>query len=164
MEYPEIFNRVIEVVLRNEGGDAIVENPSDPGGLTRWGVSQRSYPLLDIRNLTKERAIDIYYQDYWLKGDFELLTNPDLILDLFDMSVNVGLRTAIKLLQRMVGTIDDGYIGQITTNAISSFEDDIVEEYKKRRKLFYVTLAQNKPTLRVFLKGWLARVDGCKFN
>jgi lysozyme family protein len=161
MDYPKIFLDCIEVVLRNEGG--ISDNPNDPGGYTNMGLTQRNYPMEDLKNLTKDKAIAIYYRDYWLPMDVDLLNNPELILQVFDMGVNSGIRMGIKLLQRMVGTIDDGFIGQITVKAVNDFSGDVVDEYKKRRKLFYVTLAQNKPSLRVFLKGWLSRVDWTHF-
>jgi len=161
MIYPKIFERCIEIILKNEGG--LVDHPSDPGGLTNMGITQRNYPLEDIKNLTKEKATAIYYRDYWLPMDLELLNNPDLILQIFDMGVNSGMRTSIKILQRLIGTIADGYIGQMTIRAIEDFNGDIVEEYIKRRKLFYVTLSQNKPELRKFLKGWLKRTEHTKF-
>jgi hypothetical protein len=52
----------------------------------------------------------------------------------------------------------------MTVRAIEDFNGDIVEEYTKRRKLFYVTLAQSKPELRIFLKGWLRRIEKTKFT
>ena len=161
MDYPEIFLRIIEVILRNEGG--YVNHPSDPGGATNMGITKRNYPQEDIKNLTKEKAIFLYYRDYWLPMNLELLNDPNLILHVFDMGVNTGITMGVKLLQRIVGTKDDGQLGPKTAKAVQDYQDDIVEEYKKRRKLFYVTLAQNKPTLRVFLKGWLNRVDTTSF-
>jgi lysozyme family protein len=96
--------------------------------------------------------------------NLELLSDPNLILHLFDFGVNSGTGTAIKILQRLVGATPDGGIGRLTVQAIADFDGDIVEEYIKRRKLFYVTLAQDKPQFRVFLKGWLKRVDNTKFK
>jgi len=162
MTYPKIFEDCVEIILEHEGG--WVNHPNDPGGETNMGITKRNYPNEDIKNLTKDKAIHIYYKDYWLPMNLELLNNPELILHLFDFGVNAGPKTAIKILQRLVGADDDGYIGQETTNAIANFQDDIVEEYIKRRKLFYVTLAQEKPKLRVFLKGWLARIERTKFK
>ena len=127
------------------------------------GITKRNYPNEDIKNLTKEKAIHYYYRDYWMPMDLDLLNDPNLILEVFDMGVNSGIRTAIKILQRIVGTTDDGILGKITASAVQNYGGDIVDGYKKRRKLFYVTLAQNKPNLRVFLKGWLNRVDNCRF-
>ena len=79
------------------------------------------------------------------------------------MSVSAGIKMAIKLLQRLVGVKDDGILGDVTARAVREFNGDVEAEYRKRRKLFYVTLVQKKEELRVFIKGWLARVDKCHF-
>ena len=57
------FVRAIDRVLIHEGGDA--DDPRDPGGRTRWGISQRTYPTLDIRRLTRTEAIALYRRDFW---------------------------------------------------------------------------------------------------
>ena len=63
------FARAIERVLDHEGGDA--DDPRDPGGKTRWGISQRAYPFLDLSTLTREGAIALYRRDAWtpIRGD-----------------------------------------------------------------------------------------------
>jgi lysozyme family protein len=161
MEYPQIFSRAIEVVLRNEGGYS--NRPSDKGGETNFGISKAQYPNEDIKNLTKDKAIAIYYRDYWIPMDLEILSNTDLILQLLDMGVLAGPRTAIKLLQRLVGTIADGFLGQMTLKAINEFDGDVVDEYTKRRKLFYVTLVQKDESQRPNLKGWINRISKTHF-
>jgi lysozyme family protein len=60
------FDDIIEVVLEHEGG--YVNDPQDPGGETNFGVAKRSHPDVDIKNLTKDGAKEIYYQDYWIKN------------------------------------------------------------------------------------------------
>lgn len=71
-EYNYNFTRSIAFVLSVEGG--LVNNPADPGGLTKYGISQRSYPDLDIRNLSIEDAKEIYFRDYWTPaGCYSLL-------------------------------------------------------------------------------------------
>ena len=60
------FARAIERVLEHEGGDA--DDPRDPGGKTRWGISQRAYPFLDLSTLTREAAIALYRRDAWTPG------------------------------------------------------------------------------------------------
>jgi lysozyme family protein len=161
MEYPEIFNDCIEIILKNEGG--YVEHPLDPGGATNMGITHRNYPNEDIKNLTKEKAIHLYYRDYWTPMGLEQLLNRDLVLAVFDMGVNSGIRNAIKILQRLVGVTDDGFIGTKTLMAIDTYKGDIVSEYNERRKLFYTNLAKRRPELGVFLTGWLNRVKHTKF-
>jgi lysozyme family protein len=159
--YPEIFNKCVSVILRNEGG--YVNHPLDPGGETNMGITKRNYPLEDIKNLTKEKAISLYYRDYWIPMNLELLNDEDLILQVFDMGVNAGPKTAIKLLQRIVGTKDDGALGPITVGAVANYQGDIEEAYIKKRKLFYIAIAQSKPDQQVFLKGWINRVEKTRF-
>lgn len=81
------FARCIEFVLAEEGGT--VNDPHDPGGLTKYGISQRSYPDVDILRLTLDDATAIYRRDYWdkIRGD-ELPAGIDLLV--FDSAVNQG--------------------------------------------------------------------------
>lgn len=161
MAYPEIFSKCIKVVLRNEGG--YVNHPNDPGGETNFGIAKRFYPNEDIKNLTKERAIEIFYKDYWLPMNLEDIENEELILQLFDFGVNVGRKVAIRVLQRLIKVDDDGIIGKETITAINTQDQSIVDKFKRRRKIFYMNLAAKKPKLEVFLMGWLRRVDKTKF-
>ena len=52
------FDEIIEVTLHHEGG--YVHDPSDLGGETNYGIAKRFYPDVDIKNLTKEGAKEIY--------------------------------------------------------------------------------------------------------
>jgi len=159
--YPFIFLTCIEVILRNEGG--YINHPSDPGGETKFGICKRYYPDLDIKNLTREKAIEIYYKDYWLKMNLQGIRKSEVVLELFDMGVNVGIRMATKLAQKLVHAFADGVIGPETTGKINDFPADFTELYKCDRKKFYIALARRKPEFSLFLKGWLNRVDKCKF-
>lgn len=108
------FLRALELVLRHEGG--LVDDPRDPGGLTQFGISQRAYPNVDIRALTKLKAGEIYHADYWLpiRGD-EL---PEAVaIVLFDMAVNMGRDRAVRLLQRALNIPQDGLLGPRTIAA-----------------------------------------------
>ena len=60
------FDDIIEVVLHHEGG--YVHDPKDLGGETNFGIAGRFYPDVDIKNLTKSDAINIYYNEYWKPG------------------------------------------------------------------------------------------------
>jgi lysozyme family protein len=64
MNYDPIFNKLIGPLLNREGG--YVNNPNDRGGATKFGISQASYPSLNIATLTRPEAEKIYYNNYWL--------------------------------------------------------------------------------------------------
>ena len=163
MTYPELFTKCIAIILnpQHEGGYA--NNPKDPGGETNYGISKRSFPHLDIKNLTIGRAIAIYYTNYWIPMKLTGIDNDELVLHVFDHGVNAGTKTAIQMLQRLVGVEDDGDIGNETLRAIREYNGDVTTDYIKRRKLFYITLVQKRPASRIFLKGWLLRVNSTKF-
>ena len=105
----ENFDRCIRaVVLSEEGG--LSDHPQDPGGLTKYGISRRAYPDLDIRRLTMDDAIELYRRDYWNPVHGTDLP-PPLALLLFDAAVNQGAGTAVRLLQKAVGVTEDGNFG-----------------------------------------------------
>ena len=166
----DLFKLCMTIVLFNEGGYS--NHPLDPGRATLKGVTQSVYdhyrlkkglPLQGVILMTDDEMHDIYWTLYWQPMNLELLNDEDLSLQVFDFGVNGGIRTSIKLLQRLVGTTDDGYLGKMTADAIAKYTGNILDDFIKRRKLFYVTLAQNKPELKAFLKGWLARCDNTHF-
>ena len=91
------FDEIVEVTLHHEGG--YVHDPKDLGGETNFGIAKRFYPDVDIKNLTEEKATDIYRADYWDKNRVEEL--PEQLRHVFfDMCVNQGRGTAVKILQR----------------------------------------------------------------
>ena len=96
------FDRAIEFVLRWEGG--LANHGADPGGLTNYGISKASYPDLDIANLTKEQAIDIYRRDYWQRSGADKMAWPLCLVHL-DSAVNAGVGKAQKWLAESGGDV-----------------------------------------------------------
>ena len=95
------FEHVIGKVIEHEGG--YVNDPHDAGGETNFGISKRWFPDLDIKNLTKEDAINIYYNNYWIPAKVDRLPN-DLRSTYFDMCVNMGQSQAVKILQQAINS------------------------------------------------------------
>jgi Glycosyl hydrolase 108 len=127
--------RVIPFLWEHEG-TSYENDKDDPGGETRWGVDKRSHPNVDIKNLTEKEATEIYWSE-WLKYACDHLPSPlDWIF--FDAAVNCGLSRALKFLNL-------------------SGRDP--KKFQNERRGFYNRLAEHKPVLKKFLKGWLARVD-----
>ena len=152
-----MFNQVIEVILKHEGGYA--HNPNDPGGETNYGISKRSYPELNIRELTRDHAKEIYKQDYWQPLRLFMIDNANVCLEIFDFAVNAGVSRSVKTAQKLAGTEDDGILGGITAKAINEYEGDFVKTFKHARIIFYESLAKNNSKLNIFLKGWINRVN-----
>jgi lysozyme family protein len=145
------FNLAIDTVLTNEGG--LVDNPSDPGGLTNFGISQRSYPTVDIRNLTRETAAAIYQRDFW---HYDAVQLQPMATKIFDMSVNMG-HAAIRILQTCLGVTVDGIWGPGTCAAVNAAGDSLLSDYRLALGRHYQNLVLANPALAQFLKGWLRR-------
>lgn len=147
------FDQVFDKLIGHEGG--YVFNPHDPGGETKFGISKRSYPHLDIHSLTLADAKTIYKRDFWDRAQCDKLA-PDLALDLFDGAVNSGIGQSIRWLQRAVGVADDGVVGPLTLAAINREDDSsaIRARYNGQRLDFMTRLS----TWDVFGKGWARRI------
>ena len=151
------FDEIIEQVLEHEGG--YVDDPTDSGGQTKYGISKRAYPDEDIKALTVERAKELYKRDYWDR--FKVANLPDRIRHIyFDMCVNMGGGRATKILQEACNNknsykIDvDGGIGKNTIKASANLEDFRLRAY---RVMFYAELVMKKPEQMKFWVGWFRR-------
>lgn len=91
------FARCLAFVLKWEGGDKVTRDPHDPGGTTKYGISQRAHPTLDIERLTAVQAAGIYETAYWKPAGADILPWP-LNLCVFDCAVNQGISVARRLL------------------------------------------------------------------
>ncbi|HRH28260.1 MAG TPA: glycosyl hydrolase 108 family protein [Aquabacterium sp.] len=146
------FDQAFERLIGHEGG--YVNDPRDPGGETKFGISKRSYPAEDIKGLTLERAKAIYRRDFWGVAGCDAV--PDAMkFDLFDMAVNSGPVTAIKTLQRSVGVTPDGLLGPITLQALNSTPAPRLVARFNGHRLDFMTDLKTWP---VFGKGWAKRV------
>ena len=170
----ERFKKLLPVILEHEGGATFTNDPADPGGATKYGISLRflktqgkagdmdhdgDVDAEDTKLLDQATAAKVYYDKFYLSSKAELLPTDRLALQHFDHAVNAGLRSAAKLLQRTAKVAVDGAIGPMTLQAVNMmFYEVAEEEYYRQRCAFYVSLANDKPKLKKFLKGWLNRV------
>lgn len=149
-----MFRDYIERVLSHEGG--YVNDPRDPGGETRWGISKRSYPHVDIKRLTRDDAITIYERDFWRRVQGDRLPRQ-FAFQALDAAVNHGIENAVRWMQRAAGVADDGYIGPMTLAAVARTDPaDLVLKFNAERLEFYARLS----TFDAFGRGWTRRVAG----
>lgn len=146
------FNKVIDLVLKHEGG--FVNDPNDPGGVTKYGISKKAFPDLDIKSLTIEDAKSIYYKHYWEPCKANELPE-DIRYIHFDTAVNQGLNKAAKILQRAAGVADDGIIGPITLKASQKVTKNLYGAY---RLYDYCQIVRHNPNLGIYIGGWSNRV------
>ena len=149
------FNKAFKKVLKFEGG--YVNDKSDSGGETKYGISKKAFPNLDIKNLTLNEAKEIYKKVYWdrIKGD-EIKSQKIAEL-IFDTAVNMGAYFAIKSAQKILNVKQDGIIGAITLNALNNVNEEVfIKDYKLARIAKYVEIAKGDKIK--FLRGWIKRV------
>lgn len=152
---PSAFPRAVAFVIDVlEGGERPV---TDSGWLTRWGISQRSHPTIDVSRITRTDAEFIYKREYWDALKCELLPAAIALL-LFASAVNIGNTPAAKILQRAANVRQDGAIGNDTIAAAA--ESDALE-MRLRFGVYwlhhYYAVALEHPTYLQYLDGWNRR-------
>jgi len=123
-------------------------------------VAKRSHPDVDIKNLTKDGAKEIYKEHYWDGNKVDELPK-ELRHIYFDMCVNQGKSRAVKIIQRAANAKGadlkvDGGLGPMTLRAIlkSNVELQRVRAYRIK---YYADLVTRKPDLEKFYYGWFKR-------
>lgn len=149
------FDEAFERLLGHEGG--FVNHPSDPGGATRWGITQRVARANgyagDMRELPMETAKAIARRAYWdvVQAD---LAPAEVRFDLFDAAYNSGVSQAVKWLQRAVYATPDGVLGPKTLMALQAYSGAaVVARFNGHRLNMLTDLA----TWGEFGKGWTRR-------
>jgi lysozyme family protein len=148
------FDVAFDRLIGHEGG--FVDDPKDPGGETKFGISKRAYPKLDIRNLTIDQARAIYRTDYWNRVMADQYDGA-IGFQLFDIGVNSGIGTAARLLQRAVGATEDGVVGAQTVAKVRAMPVAKVLMRLNAERLEYLT---NIGGWGPFSRGWARRVAG----
>ncbi len=150
------FDTACDFIKLWEGG--YVNHPNDPGGETKYGISKRAFPYLDIKHLDYTDAKAIWKVYYWtpIKGD-ELPFSLALLL--FDFAINAGVPTAVMSLQTILNVKADGKLGPKTLAAIKArTEKELFKKLFKARLAFYFRISANRSDLSVFLTGWINRL------
>lgn len=135
------FDTCLYFSLHWEGGDS--DNPKDPGGATRQGITQKTYDRYrdkigkhrqSVFLMTEDERDAIYMVEYWtpIRGDD--LPLPVALLA-FDGAINQGVKRASLALQKSSGADADGVVGGKTVIAVA-------KEYAKNPHAYITSLAQ----------------------
>jgi lysozyme family protein len=153
-----LFEPAIEITLKNEGSE-YTQDPLDPGGATRYGISQKAFPKEDIKNLTEERAKELYRINYW---KYDGIIDQGIANKLFDAGVNMGEHTAVYLIQELVLQVvkPDGLFGPVTEDCLNRMDPQaLLTAYRAKLVAHYEEIVKNNPAEAKFLKGWTARAN-----
>ena len=127
------FYDAFDFVIAREGG--YVNDPDDPGGETKWGISKRSHPNEDIKRMTVDRAKEIYLAEYWIPTSDSLPYPADLVA--FDAAVNQGKSFA----RSMAHECGDDWIEMLF--------------YRLKR---YSGIVADRPASQKYIRGWMNRI------
>lgn len=160
------FNQAFDRLIGHEAGFS--DDAKDPGNWTggrvgvgelkgtKFGIAANTYPDIDIKNLTLDRAKAIYYRDWWLKIGADEIDGA-IVFQMWDFAVNAGMSTAKRALQRVVRVADDGQIGPRTIAAVKAMSvTDVLMRFNAQRLRYYTSLS----TWATYGKGWTNRVAG----
>lgn len=163
-------NKLIPIIKKWEGGYS--DNPNDRGGATNSGVTLAVYQLVygknktknDLKRMTNEQWNYIFTKLYWNKWKADEINNQSIANILVDWVWMSGYGT-IKKIQSLFGLTADGIVGNKTISYINSHDqEEVFNKIWNRRKSFYESLVKNNPSQKVFLKGWMNRLNTYKFQ
>jgi lysozyme family protein len=133
---------------------------------TLSGWLGRNATIDDVKRLDKETAKEIYIKNYLSGPRIDTLPD-DIVPQVFDISINSGPRTAIKIVQKTVnlagfGPIgSDGVMGPKTRNAAVAANEAMGKLFNNaiayERINFYERIIENDPSQEKFRKGWMRR-------
>lgn len=152
-----IFDTLIERVMPHEGGYLSPEEAKrqgDPGGETKFGISKRAYPNVNIKDLTRQQAIELYRKDYWndIQGDS---LPPAVAYAMLDAAINSGETRAIMWLQRAAGVAEDGKYGPVSKAAVAVANPADLMLKIMAYRLDFMTRLSN---WSINSKGWARRI------
>ena len=160
----EIFNSI----LGKEGG--YVDHPDDKGGPTKWGITQNTARAHgyrgDMRDLTREQALEILEADYWYGPRFDQVAalSSDIAAELCDTGVNMGPTVASKMLQRWLNVFNlRGKLYPRTINALRAYlgnrgkdgERVMLTSLNCTQGERYLELAEKREANESFVYGWM---------
>ncbi len=152
MNFDTAFNKLLGI----EGDYS--DHPSDPGGKTRWGVTEAVAREVgyrgDMRDLPVDLAKRIYLEKFWTPIKAEELP-VGIRYTVFDGAVNSGVGQSIKWLQRALGVVDDGMIGPKTLAAANAQNADALRMRILASRLRFMSELSTWPA---FGRGWARRI------
>jgi len=162
------FEKAFEHLISIEGG--YVFDPADRGGETKFGITKRNYPNLDIEKIDLEDARTIYFNHYWNTrrmnlDDFEY----EVAYELFDTGVNASMGTARRMLQRALNLLNrvetlfddlrvDGWIGSETLKAVKKVNKTrLLKVLNGLQFMHYYNIVESDHSQERFFAGWIGK-------
>lgn len=155
-------------ILSWEGGFADI--PQDRGGATNKGVTiatWRTYckkkgltaTVGTLRAMTQAQWNEIFKTMFWDRWQADQIADQSVANTLVDWVWASGVH-GIRRVQRILGVTADGICGPKTLAALNARDGhplfDLVQADRRR---FVEEIVSRTPSQRIFLKGWLRRIN-----
>jgi lysozyme family protein len=161
-KYSANFNKAFQSLMLLEGGYS--NDALDGGKETKYGITKKHYPHLNIKDLSLDQAKEIYYKDYWAKNHYNKIRNIKIAEKVFHITVNAGAHQSHLILQRALHAVEhktlveDGILGNITLEAINkSHPSSLLPALRSELAGFYRLIIATRPSQNKFKNGWLKR-------
>ncbi|MBE3030098.1 peptidoglycan domain protein [Campylobacter sp. RM9344] len=180
------FKQAYEVLLGlefSDPGNALHQNPTEKG-LTYMGIYEKAHPnwagwgmvhtMIDVKkgdlksaskvlmqnDFLQDLVVKFYRVNFWDKIKGDDINSQKKADEIFAFGVNVGIRTAIKTAQRVVGVVDDGNMSEASISAINRYDEvKFDKEYDKSEITYYNRLIEKKQNLKIYANGWRTRAE-----
>jgi lysozyme family protein len=134
-DFPADFQKACDDLIDKWEGTTFTATPGDAGGGTKFGISSRSYPDVDIEGLTRADAEEIYYRDFWMRPGVQAITDSQMRAKVFNMGVLMGPGVAEHL----------------------AFQCSTLDEFRQACERHFQAIVARNPGDAKFLHGWTRR-------
>lgn len=113
---------------------------------------------LDVNNYLNDMVVRFYKSQFWDRARLSEINSQRKADEIFVFGVNVGMRTAIRKTQKLVGATADGIIGSQSIKAINDFDEDLFDmQFDDLELQYYDDIIARKPSFAMFRNGWKNR-------
>ena len=178
------IEEALDILYRLEfsNEDNVLEKNATEDGWTFTGVYQGAHPNLDLwkiirqkmqqyngdmklvgsmmynNALVREMVQAFYKKEFWDKARLDEVYSQQVANEIFIAGVNMGMKKAIMMAQRLVGVTADGVVGPKTLKAINAFDDTVFDEMFDILEMdHYESIIFANPSKRIYAKGWRNR-------
>lgn len=144
-----------------------VNSPTDRGGETKYGISKRAFPNVDIKNLTLEGARALAFEHYWKPAGLSAIEDKYVAAEIFDSCYLHGPRPAGRMAQRACTFLGrpltvDGKLGPQSAAALNALSKRyrlaLIEALNLFQGVYFLEICENDPSQLANARGWMKRL------